>query len=196
MKTYRYSIFPSLVNEIECENFVDIKFELLDWIYDYKFKNIGIERSNRKGWQSDSNLHLNESFSRFKTYIELNIFELIKIYNCKFKLNAMWVNINSPGSYNVCHDHPGSILSGVIWIKSPNNCGKLAFQSNISFMEYELLKHIDDDIAKKFNYYDEFQFIPVEGTLIIFPSHLLHDVEPNESDEDRISISFNLTTCD
>jgi len=26
----------------------------------------------------------------------------------------------------------------------------------------------------------------------MFPSHLMHLVEPNESDEDRISIAFNL----
>ena len=31
-----------------------------------------------------------------------------------------------------------------------------------------------------------------EDTLLIFPSWLDHYVEPNESDEDRISISFNV----
>jgi uncharacterized protein (TIGR02466 family) len=36
-------------------------------------------------------------------------------------------------------------------------------------------------------------FNPLEGRMLIFPSYLAHQVEPNESDEDRISVSFNLS---
>ena len=35
-------------------------------------------------------------------------------------------------------------------------------------------------------------FAPVENTLIMFPAWLEHDVEPNQSQEERISISFNI----
>jgi hypothetical protein len=28
--------------------------------------------------------------------------------------------------------------------------------------------------------------------MVLFPSHILHDVEVNESESDRISIAFNL----
>ena len=31
-----------------------------------------------------------------------------------------------------------------------------------------------------------------EGDLLIFPSYLPHSVQPNESDKDRIVISFNI----
>ena len=34
---------------------------------------------------------------------------------------------------------------------------------------------------------------PIEGRMIIFPSHLQHGVNENNSNEDRISISFNVT---
>ncbi len=30
------------------------------------------------------------------------------------------------------------------------------------------------------------------GTLLVFPSYLQHSVDPNSSDEERISISFNV----
>ena len=33
---------------------------------------------------------------------------------------------------------------------------------------------------------------PQEGLLVLFPSYIEHFVEPNQSSEDRISISFNL----
>ena len=37
----------------------------------------------------------------------------------------------------------------------------------------------------------ETHFEPIAGRLIMFPSWLTHCVDPNESDELRISISFN-----
>ena len=36
---------------------------------------------------------------------------------------------------------------------------------------------------------------PEDNKLILFPSWLEHDVEPSKSDEDRISIAFNVS-CD
>ena len=46
------------------------------------------------------------------------------------------------------------------------------------------------DSFHKFNdYYRE----PVDGMMFMFPGHLLHRVGANESNEDRISISFNLS---
>jgi len=35
-------------------------------------------------------------------------------------------------------------------------------------------------------------YTPVEGEMILFPAHLPHRVEPNYSDDLRISISFNI----
>ena len=45
-----------------------------------------------------------------------------------------------------------------------------------------------DNLCKFTDYYRE----PVEGMMFMFPGHLLHRVGSNESNEDRISISFNL----
>ena len=59
-------------------------------------------------------------------------------------------------------------------------------------MFYEEIKSYSDDFKKDTNYYYNYSFIPNEGLLVLFPSHLQHDVEVNKSDEDRISVSFNL----
>jgi len=42
------------------------------------------------------------------------------------------------------------------------------------------------------NFKSHFYIQPVENLLLIFPSYLLHEVEMNNSNEKRISISFNL----
>ena len=36
-----------------------------------------------------------------------------------------------------------------------------------------------------------FKYFPVDNDLVIFPSFVEHDVLPNQSNEDRISLSFN-----
>ena len=103
-----------------------------------------------------------------------------------------WVNINPPNSFNVKHCHPNCDVAGVLWIKIPENSGKFLFVSPYNYMCYNEMmcysKKFRDDHAYHFDYAYE----AVEGGLMLFPAHLEHKVLENESDEDRISVSFNL----
>lgn len=101
-----------------------------------------------------------------------------------------WVNINNKGDYNKRHSHADGInlLSGVYYVKVPENSGDIIFHdprpSAIHYMA-------------GMRYYGQGKMqsckIPVkENRLLYFPSWLEHEVEPNNTDEDRISISFNL----
>ena len=51
-------------------------------------------------------------------------------------------------------------------------------------------------VKKKFKnknkYFHCYWFPPIEGRMLIFPSHLQHHVKENKSDKDRISVSFNI----
>ena len=192
MNITNYALFPTIVTEVECNLFKYIKEDLTRWIYNYKSKTEGVVHSNRGGWQSPSDFYNDPSFSEFAEYIVKNANDALCYYTCKFNLGNMWININRKGDYNVVHDHPESTISGVMWIKTPENCGKLKFRSSHSFVEHSLFEYADETIKKERNYYSDFHFFPKEGTMVLFASHLLHDVDQNESDEDRISIAFNL----
>ena len=50
-----------------------------------------------------------------------------------------------------------------------------------------------DDFQKEHSSYTSYHFNPTEGCIILFPSHLLHHVNPNKSNEDRISVAFNMS---
>ena len=79
-----------------------------------------------------------------------------------------------------------------MWIKTPKDCGSLAFSSPNAFLEHILMKNIDSSIQRDYNYYTNFEYRnPKSGRMILFPSHLDHMVEQSQSDEDRISIAFN-----
>ena len=51
---------------------------------------------------------------------------------------------------------------------------------------------IDQEFKNKNKYFHCYWFSPIEGRMLIFPSHLQHHVKENKSDEDRISVSFNI----
>jgi len=193
MHVYHRTLFPSIVSEVECDYFKLIQSNLIDWIYNYQKNTDGVVHSNRGGWQSPSDFYLDDSFSEFADYILQNSLTALSHYDLMFKMANVWININRKGDYNVMHDHPNSVISGVLWVKTPEKCGSLMFHSPRSFTQHLLLNNVDSEVAKEQNYCDYYTFNPKEGTMILFPSDLLHGVEPNESDEDRISIAFNLT---
>ena len=191
-KIKNYAIFPSIVTEVECSGYETIKDNLIEWIYNYKKEHSeGLEISNRGGWHSKYDFFTCNAFDSFLKYICSNI-ENSLIYTLNLKLVSMWININQKGNYNKCHSHPGATLSGVFWVKTPDNCGNLVLRSNNTYFEHELLDSISEGFSEKYNYYYNFTFTPKEGSMVLFPSHILHDVEVNESESDRISIAFNL----
>lgn len=105
-----------------------------------------------------------------------------------FKFYA-WVNINGYGHFNKIHNHNphhGNMLSGVLYVKTPKNCGKIKF--------YDPRPNIDT--APDMEYYEDmnnqYEITVKPNLLLLFPAWLQHDVGINESNEERISISFNI----
>ena len=106
------------------------------------------------------------------------------------KCTDFWFNISSHGNYQEYHQHANSHFSVVYYVNSPKNCGNIVFEdssNNVVDLLYRNQK-IKEDNKMFENYYYNVK----EGLMILFPSNLMHRVEQNQSDEDRISISFNL----
>lgn len=100
-----------------------------------------------------------------------------------------WYNINKPGSHHHRHYHPNSIVSGVVFITNPENGGHLLFNSPhqrdimLSQKKNSAGTHFADGI---------FSPDQREGCIALFPSWLEHAVSKNMSDEDRLTIAFNV----
>jgi uncharacterized protein (TIGR02466 family) len=100
-----------------------------------------------------------------------------------------WININPPGAYNKRHHHidPHIIFSGAYYVVAPKDSGELKFHDPRGSM-------IAEDAALGYFYQQPTESIaPETGMLWIFPSWLEHEVTPNNSNETRISISFNIS---
>jgi uncharacterized protein (TIGR02466 family) len=117
-----------------------------------------------------------------------NYFSLYKFNSYPIKLNEVWINIAPPGAYQEQHfhlDHTVQCLfSGVLYIDAPKNSGNLRLvnpqkHNGMHMLPSPLLEDI---------------FIqPKDGLIVSFPSWLVHEAQLNDSDKNRISISWNIT---
>ena len=90
-------------------------------------------------------------------------------------IDEFWFNISKPGESTGWHDHKNrSLLSGVYYLKVPDNAG------NINFRE------------KNGDQFHEWQIRSQTGKMILFHSNIEHSVSKNRSKDNRISIAFNL----
>ena len=119
----------------------------------------------------------------FLNVLEKEANKLADIIGCeKVFLDNIWLNVNKNKDYNVLHDHPNSVISGIFYIKVPKNSGELIF-SNENLIRFYPLKIKDNSQIWKFE--------PKENTLYLFPSWIKHMVSSNFTNKERISLAFN-----
>jgi len=190
-------LFPTQVVSGTIKDFDSFKQDLIDWIYKYKENDPGISKiSNKRGWQSVSKeVFTDEGFEPFKDKLIPYVTELTNEFRVvrQMDLVQMWLNVNGPFSYNVSHRHPGCELAGVLWIKQTPESGRFVFDNmDTGYRDAMLLNATDRDYLEEKKMPPEYVPKYTDGTMIIFPAGVSHRVEINETEEDRISLSFNI----
>ena len=160
-------------------------------VIEWSQKDKGIKRTNMKGWHSQTDMH---KIPVFKPLVD----ELFKMQNEIFKeefldsepiLGNMWANINPPGGYNRPHLHPNCHYSGVYYIKAPKNSGQIVFNDPKTTSHMVMPNRIKATPPP--DLWREVRVDPLVGRIIMFPAWLWHCVELNQSNDIRISVSFN-----
>jgi len=184
--------FPTVIG-FEMVDF-DLEF-LTDYAYRLRNESQGRVLSNRDGWQSNDLNHSDPELQEFRTFLFncINEYPLGNNWQRSHTLGIdnFWININPRGGFNTDHVHPYSIISGVYYVKTPMNSGRIFFQNPCreqldGFWHTVRMGTPDDPVLNR-----SIQYQPEAGKIILFPSWIRHWVGQNESDEDRISISFN-----
>ena len=187
-------IFPTIIHEIYIPTFKQIENDLIKLSYHEKKKDPkGASKSNQHGWQSQP-LNPDHEFASMIMEAVKNHFATERIYKDGVGLQLLnsWVNISGKHAYNSKHTHPGAHLSGVVWVKIPPNSGRLEFEAPFSFTREKEIENYNEKVKEKYNVYPMIYYNPQPGMMVIFPSDLEHEVMSNKSNEDRISVSFNL----
>jgi uncharacterized protein (TIGR02466 family) len=84
------------------------------------------------GWHSASDLQQRESFADFTQIIAVNILEVAAelhwdLQKMSLEIKSCWAIVNGKMAANAVHNHPNSILSGVYYLQTPENCGVISF---------------------------------------------------------------------
>ena len=111
--------------------------------------------------------------------------------NAQFYLQNSWCNIHGPEESSQIHFHASSLLSGVYYPILPKNSGNISFHKG-SIYNNVFHQSIRFEYEENNNITAEQYVINLkEGDIVLFPSHLDHSVQKNNSNEKRYSIAFN-----
>ena len=151
----------------------------------------GVKKTNVNGWHSQTDM---QNKPEYKPLVD-ELFKMVhQVFNEEYLerspvLGNMWANINYKGGYNKPHVHPNAVFSGVYYIKTPPNCGRLICQDPRPGIQTCMPTRKKGQPPK--HLWREVHLQPQENRTIMFPAWLWHSVEPNESNDMRISVSFN-----
>ena len=186
------TLFPICLHTLVVDNFDQLQTTLIKESYDLRNTDSrGRKVSNVGGWQSDF-FPLDKSSDTLKSIMTKLLTDFAPMQKDVLMYVEGWTNINGPGCHNIKHHHPQCNLAGVFWIKVPPKSGNLLFESPHSFNSFTEIKCYTGKFIENTNSYLTYSYKPIEGEIVIFPSFLIHSVLKNESDEDRISYSFNI----
>lgn len=179
-------------NFIACDDLsIDAK-HIEHFCYDLQNKDPGRKFSNIGGWQSND-LDLSICIPKLYYEIKERLDELYFYFEFKdelsLKLDNSWININKKHNFNAIHDHSHSLFSGVYYVKAEENVGDIVFFNPSSAHSM----CIESATIKTYNAFNSSNHCvtPRTGMLLLFPSWMKHFTNPNQTDKDRISISFN-----
>lgn len=156
-------------------------------------KDKGRKISNTCGYQSND--------IEYKKYTQLLFLSEIITLNTQnyrkslgldqnFKFDNMWININKYKDFNMSHIHPACSIAGVFYVKCPEGCGDIVLENGCA----DSIEHTWEESINKYtlNTSSKWTIRAADNLLLLFPSYLTHYVGPNLSNQERISLSFNI----
>ena len=184
----------------EAENALELNKNLFQSIKVEQKADTGVSISNQGGWQSHGKLHFKTEFIELVELINKRLLQVGKDYgfgimSSKLKITSMWANVNDKACSNTVHSHQSPVgmpnplvISGCYYVKVPKNSGQFVLEDFSRPMRYLQLPFQEANLMNSFTV----KILPKEGNLLLFPSWMEHSVETNRSNEERISIAFNV----
>tara|TARA_E500000331_G_scaffold242823_1_gene233218 strand:- start:3261 stop:3827 length:567 start_codon:yes stop_codon:yes gene_type:complete len=152
------------------------------------------EFEHREGWSKDTHRLTPNPFGSNVLEHSPNMLNFIKkhvneyltnigIDESPYRMENAWFTSTQNGQYAHLHSHGGADISGVYYISTNSKDGNIYFHNPQYVMESNfMIAHLN--MAR--------QITPKKGMIVLWPSFLMHGTRVNETDHNRISLSFNL----
>ena len=181
-------LFPTLVwkTRLAAENSGPVNRFLESYLHD-----LVSNLAPGEAWQSDDDLHRLVGLEPLVACIESaadSVLDGLKIGPREVEITACWATVNAPGRGHAAHAHPNSFLSGVYYVETRAGADTINFhdpRSQVGIIRPPVTQVVAANA-------DQAVVAVSDGALLLFPSWLQHSVDPNASEANRISVSFNL----
>lgn len=184
---------PVIVDEIDDADAVNAELEQL--IRERRQVDEGMKRSNAGGW------HSKNDFGKWSgepgRKLLQRVLHLARDHTTRINQGPAiqwsaeaWANVSPAGAYNKGHVHGGAFWSAVYYVRAPeSDTGQLILHDP----RMPALRMYSPTLRFKGAGAEQIaQIKPKSGMIVMFPSWLLHSVEPWDGEGDRISIAFNV----
>jgi uncharacterized protein (TIGR02466 family) len=177
------SIFPTIVGVYKIDIDFDLVYEILK---KYKSEEHILLENSKSSWNQNSNILFDENLDYLREKIE----EYLEKYSSSIGIKPLhivesWYNEMKKGTKIITHRHEGSVVSGAFYIRANHESVPLRFMSPLRpYKMNELYERNDTEYSTS-----GVQFKPEIGTLLLFPSWLEHETDPEVGT--RCVISFN-----
>ena len=105
------------------------------------------------------------------------------VENMYYRIANSWFAKFEKGCYAHIHNHGCADISGVYYFKMPEGASELFVTSANPFFDSSFVyNHLG------FRTY----FTPPQGSIVLMPGFMNHGVKTNTTDEDRVSLAFNI----
>jgi uncharacterized protein (TIGR02466 family) len=144
-----------------------------------------------QGWQSEQTLHEREEFRDLVAcvnYAARSVLRFLRIGYDAFEITGCWATVLAKGAMHKVHSHPNNFLSGVYYVRTHPGTDTINFhdpRTQTGIIRPPVVELTAENT-------DQVVVTVKNGTLLIFPAYLQHSVDANMSEEERISISFNI----
>jgi len=173
----------------------ELRAIMLDRIFALEGSDEGVTKSNFGGWQSGDDVYRYPEFGWLISRVMALANEVAPAFSSthRFSDGILWANVNRRGSFNAIHTHPDAILSGAAYLKVDGEAqGVIQFldarEGNPTthwrcFMNLNEATPLTEEAVT---------IVPREGDILLFPGWVKHWVTPNETDEARVTVAFNI----
>ena len=189
------NLYPTPVYLSEVDNFEEIQNQISLSLTKAKFG--AIERWGKPHKISDPTFTQNFLIDNNVTFLLDEINKHIKKYlieinapqspnlrgGVSYEIKSSWVTKFDRGDYAHIHSHGHHDIAGVYYYKVSDDHGNFFFECPTPQMTSSFLYQHLTNIS---------QIKPVNGLLMLFPGYLNHGVYSNQTDIDRMSVSFNV----
>jgi len=141
-------------------------------------------------WQSRDDLHRTAELAELVSLVNdasRAALSLLQV-ECSLKVTGLWGNISCGQTALHEHTHPNNYLSGVFYALMPEGAGPIAFKDPRPQARVLRPRTLRDNPLNSL----EFEYAATTGTLLLFPAWLEHGVRPSRTQDERISIAWNL----